>query len=342
MKRFVWFLLALPGLTLGADPARTGPALPGAAAGDGDLVECANLIYAGTKSSVCFSEEFLSAVAAETSINTARKFKPVKLGEKELFYEQAVRVTLIEVDPAAAADATRGTVERRLVEAVDIVPTILQATGLDPAPHLVEGRSLLPLLRGEAMAQTWRDCAFSELDYAFRGVRQNLQCRPDECYAWMARTDRWKYVHHQGLRPQLFDLADDPMELVDRGDDPALAGVRREDVDVAEIYDSFTYTVLLSLEDLGFCAKGEGGAFVSGQRTAPGGTFPMNTQGGGLSYTHPGMFGIFTVIEAVRQLRGDYAAAGQVERQVRDATIALAHGTGGVLSATGTAILTRM
>jgi acetyl-CoA acetyltransferase len=120
-----------------------------------------------------------------------------------------------------------------------------------------------------------------------------------------------------------------------------MAGVRREDVDVAEIYDSFTYTVLLSLEDLGFCAKGEGGAFVSGQRTAPGGAFPMNTQGGGLSYTHPGMFGIFTIVEAVRQLRGDYAAAGQLERQVRDARVALVHGTGGVLSATGTAILGR-
>ncbi len=150
------------------------------------------------------------------------------LGEKELFYEQAVRVPLIVVDPSAAADATRGSVERRLVEAVDIVPTILEATGLDPAAHLVEGRSLLPLLRSESPAQPWRDCAFSELDYAFRGARNHLQRRPDECYAWMARTDRWKYVHHQGLRPQLFDLSDDPMELVDRGDDPALATVRRE------------------------------------------------------------------------------------------------------------------
>jgi acetyl-CoA acetyltransferase len=119
----------------------------------------------------------------------------------------------------------------------------------------------------------------------------------------------------------------------------AMAGVRRDEVDVAEIYDSFTYTVLLSLEDLGFCAKGEGGAFVSGQRTAPGGAFPMNTQGGGLSYTHPGMFGVFTVIEAVRQVRGDYAAAGHAARQVPGAKIALAHGTGGVLSATGTVLL---
>lgn len=125
-----------------------------------------------------------------------------------------------------------------------------------------------------------------------------------------------------------------------------MAGVRPHEIDVAEIYDSFTYTVLLSLEDLGFCAKGEGGAFVSGQRTAPGGAFPLNTQGGGLSYTHPGMFGVFTIIEAVRQLRGDYALndqspGGQPARQVPAARLALVHGTGGVLSSAGTAILGR-
>ncbi len=118
-----------------------------------------------------------------------------------------------------------------------------------------------------------------------------------------------------------------------------MAGVSRDDIDLAMIYDSFTYTVLLSLEDLGFCQKGEGGAFVSGQRTAPGGDFPMNTNGGGLSYTHSGMYGVFTVIEATRQLRHDYQDQGI--RQVPDAKLAVAHGTGGVLSATGTVILAR-
>ena len=114
------------------------------------------------------------------------------------------------------------------------------------------------------------------------------------------------------------------------------AGVTHKDIDVAQIYDSFTITVLLTLESLGFCKKGEGGAFVSGQRTAPGGDFPMNTQGGALSYTHPGMFGIFTVIEAVRQLRGECGP-----RQVDNAQVAIANGTGGVLSSTGTIILGR-
>jgi acetyl-CoA acetyltransferase len=145
-------------------------------------------------------------------------------------------------------------------------------------------------------------------------------------------------AHDHAMISQMPDLTHSPARL----SGPrafGMAGIRHADIDVAEIYDSFTYTVLLSLEDLGFCAKGEAGAFVSGQRTAPGGDFPLNTSGGGLSYTHPGMFGVFTIIEAVRQLRHDYADQGS--RQVRDATIALVHGTGGVLSATGTVILGR-
>ncbi|GCE22357.1 acetyl-CoA acetyltransferase [Dictyobacter kobayashii] len=114
----------------------------------------------------------------------------------------------------------------------------------------------------------------------------------------------------------------------------AMAGLTPNAIDVAEIYDSFTITVLLTLEALGFCGRGEGGAFVSGQRTAPGGLFPMNTNGGGLSYCHPGMYGIFLLIEATRQLRGECGA-----RQVEGARIALAHGTGGVLSSAATVIL---
>ncbi|HEY8171908.1 MAG TPA: acetyl-CoA acetyltransferase [Dehalococcoidia bacterium] len=113
-----------------------------------------------------------------------------------------------------------------------------------------------------------------------------------------------------------------------------MAGVSHGDIDVVEVYDSFTYTALVTLEELGFCKKGEGGPFVSGQRTAPGGDFPMNTNGGGLSYTHPGMYGMFILIEAVRQLRGECGA-----RQVPDAKLACVNGTGGMLSATGTLIL---
>jgi acetyl-CoA acetyltransferase len=116
----------------------------------------------------------------------------------------------------------------------------------------------------------------------------------------------------------------------------ARAGIGTDAIDIVQIYDSFTITVLLTLEALGFCGRGEGGAFVSGQRTAPGGAFPLNTSGGGLSCLHPGMFGIFLLIEAVRQLRGECG-----ERQVRNARTALVHGTGGTLSSGATCILSR-
>jgi acetyl-CoA acetyltransferase len=116
----------------------------------------------------------------------------------------------------------------------------------------------------------------------------------------------------------------------------AMAGVKHTDFDVVEIYDSFTITVMLTLEALGFCERGGSGAFVSNQRTAPGGDFPLNTNGGGLSYCHPGMYGIFLLIEAVRQLRGE----GD-KRQVPNAALALVHGTGGTLSSSSTCVLGR-
>lgn len=114
----------------------------------------------------------------------------------------------------------------------------------------------------------------------------------------------------------------------------AQAGLTSSDVDVVGVYDAFTINTILFLEDLGFCAKGEGGAFVSNGRIAPGGKLPVNTNGGGLSYCHPGMYGIFLLIEAVRQLRGECGA-----RQVPGAEVALAHGNGGVLSSQHTVLL---
>jgi acetyl-CoA acetyltransferase len=113
-----------------------------------------------------------------------------------------------------------------------------------------------------------------------------------------------------------------------------MAGLAPSDVDVTQIYDAFTINVLVGLENLGFCGYGEAKDFVKGGRIAPGGDFPLNTQGGGLSYCHPGMFGIFLLIEAVRQLRGE---AGP--RQVSDSKVALCHGTGGIFSAHSTVIL---
>ena len=113
-----------------------------------------------------------------------------------------------------------------------------------------------------------------------------------------------------------------------------MAGLAAKDIDVLALYDAFTINTILFLEDLGFCAKGEGGPFVSAGRIAPGGSLAVNTNGGGLSYCHPGMYGLFLLIEATRQLRGECG-----ERQVKNAKTALAHGNGGVLSAQATVIL---
>ncbi len=106
------------------------------------------------------------------------------------------------------------------------------------------------------------------------------------------------------------------------------------DVDAFELYDAFTLNTILFLEDLGVCKKGEGGPFVEGGRIGPKGSVPVNTNGGGLSYCHPGMYGLFLLIEAVRQLRGECGA-----RQVKDCEVAIAHGNGGVLSSQATVIL---
>jgi acetyl-CoA acetyltransferase len=114
----------------------------------------------------------------------------------------------------------------------------------------------------------------------------------------------------------------------------AAAGIRPADVDVFCSYDSFTYTVLVMLEDLGFAPKGEGGPFVADGNLRLGGALPTNPDGGGLSCTHPGMRGLFLLAEATRQLRGDAGTS-----QVADAAIAVCNGSGGWLSSQGTVVL---
>ena len=113
----------------------------------------------------------------------------------------------------------------------------------------------------------------------------------------------------------------------------AMSGMTAKEMDVVQLYDAFTINTMLFLEDLGFCAKGESAAFVRNGGIAPGGHLPVNTNGGGLSCVHPGMYGIFVLIEAVRQLRGECG-----DRQIANANVALAHGNGGTLSSQSTAI----
>lgn len=116
----------------------------------------------------------------------------------------------------------------------------------------------------------------------------------------------------------------------------AMAGLGPEDMDVVQLYDAFTINVIIGLEDLGFCPKGEGGRFIQETGIGPRGRLPVNTSGGGLRYCHPGMFGIFLLIEAVQQLRGEAGA-----RQVPNATTCIVHGIGGVFSGHATVILGR-
>jgi acetyl-CoA acetyltransferase len=114
----------------------------------------------------------------------------------------------------------------------------------------------------------------------------------------------------------------------------AQARIQPDDVDVVEIYDAFTINTILFLEDMGFCPKGEGGRFVSGGAIAPGGRLPVNTNGGGLSCVHPGMYGLFTIVEAVRQIAGHCG-----ERQIANVEVAIAQGNGGELASEAILVL---
>ena len=149
------------------------------------------------------------------------------LGEKELFHECSVRVPLIICDPRPEADATRGTSSDALVEAIDLLPTFLEATETPPADHRLEGRSLMPLLQGET-PDDWRDAVLSEIDYGFYAARATLDVGESDARGYMLRSARWKYVHFRGFPPQLFDLEADPDEFHDLGRDPAHAETRAQ------------------------------------------------------------------------------------------------------------------
>lgn len=147
------------------------------------------------------------------------------LGEKELFHAPSVKIPLVVVDPAPEADATRGTVSDALVEAIDLAPTFLDYFGGKSVPHILEGRSLMPLIRGETVSE-WRGFVVSECDYAMRRARTDLGQPIPTSRMFMISDGRWKYVYAEGFRPMLFDLKRDPSELVDLGADPALEAER--------------------------------------------------------------------------------------------------------------------
>jgi arylsulfatase A-like enzyme len=146
------------------------------------------------------------------------------LGEKYLFHTPSVQVPLIVADPSPAADATRGTTCDALVEMIDLAPTFVETFGGAAVPHVLEGRSLMPLLRGER--PEWRKVAISEYDYAFDLARIKFDVPIPDARLYMVFDGRFKYIHADGFAPMLYDLAGDPQELHDLGTDPAHAEIR--------------------------------------------------------------------------------------------------------------------
>ncbi|UWR65025.1 sulfatase-like hydrolase/transferase [Phaeobacter inhibens] len=152
------------------------------------------------------------------------------MGEKNLFHEPSIKVPLIIYDPRGEADATRGATCDEVVEAIDLLPTFLEAAGGEPAPHILEGRSLMPWLRGEV--PEWRDYAVAEFDYATLPLCEKLGLTPKDARLFMVVDKRLKFMHAEGgLRPMLFDLQEDPDELVDL----AKSGAHQEVIDL--MYD---------------------------------------------------------------------------------------------------------
>jgi len=137
------------------------------------------------------------------------------MGDKDFFHDPAVKVPLIVVDPDPACDVTRGTVEPRPVEAIDLVPTFIEYAGGEVPEHIIDGRSLMPLLHGEDVE--WREFVISEYDYFMQPFNAKLQRKPLECRIYMVASARWKYIYAPRYSPMLFDLTNDPDEFYDLG-----------------------------------------------------------------------------------------------------------------------------
>lgn len=141
------------------------------------------------------------------------------LGEKDLFHDASVKVPLIIYDPSEKADKTRGAVSDALVEAIDLTASFVELAGGEYPQHILEGRSLWPIIHGEA-SDTGREFALSEYDYAQQQMAKTLKVEPKDARLFMIADKKWKFIHAEGgFRPILFDLEHDPQEFNDLGDD---------------------------------------------------------------------------------------------------------------------------
>ena len=146
------------------------------------------------------------------------------LGEKYMFHDVSVKVPMIVYDPSREADATRGTTSEALVEMIDLAPTFLDHFGGKPKSHVLEGRSLAPLLHGPK-PENWRRYAVSEYDYGADLARLKLDLPLSDCRLFMITDGRYKLIHGEGVPPMLFDRENDPHELSDLGQKPEFADV---------------------------------------------------------------------------------------------------------------------
>ena len=151
------------------------------------------------------------------------------MGEKDLFHEPSVKVPLIVRDPGPEADRTRGTTCDALVQAIDLAPTFLEVAGGEARPHILEGRSLIPWLHGKT--PEWREYVVSEYDYSVNPAVSKLAKNPSSARLFMIADERWKFMHAEGMRPQLFDMEADPFEYVDLGESAAHGDI------IARMYD---------------------------------------------------------------------------------------------------------
>lgn len=146
------------------------------------------------------------------------------MGDKDFFHDPAVKIPLIIADPDPACDATRGTTADEMIEAIDLVPTFIDYWEGEVPRHLIDGHSLMPLLKGEKAE--WREFVFSEYDYSQQVFRPKTGREPLDCRSYMIASPRWKYIFAPGFPPMLFDRNADPDEFVDLGRSPELADIR--------------------------------------------------------------------------------------------------------------------
>ena len=147
------------------------------------------------------------------------------MGDKDYFHDPAVKIPLIIVDPDRSAAGTRGMVDEAMVESIDLIPTFVDFLGGEVACNILDGRSLMPRIRGERT--NWRKFVVSEYDYSCQVFRPETGRMPLDCRSYMVATNKWKFVHAPGFPPVLFDLQDDPRELTDLGRSPEHGDIRR-------------------------------------------------------------------------------------------------------------------